>query len=217
MTPRSNGPGRRRPLLVVAVLGALLAAAAWALASLGNFLVVRDALERSDAIVVVQGGTPVRELRAAELYRDGLAPVVVVARAWDSMREARRLAGEPTLQERSVRALQHLGVPSEAIVRLTHEVDNTARELDVVFHHARAAGFRRVILVTSPDHTRRVRVIWSVRYEGTLPALVTPTPYEPFDAARWWASRTTLEHAVHELFGIANFLLGSPLPSHAGR
>lgn len=70
-----------------------------------------------------------------------------------------------------------------------------------------------MILVTSPVHTRRVRTIWNARQSGAIAALVHPTPYETFDARRWWRSRYGVEAAAHELFGIAHFRLGSLLPT----
>ncbi len=152
-----------RIVLLVAA-GALLAAAAVGVLRLGLFLVVADPLQPSDAIFVLEGKTPAREVEAAALYRRGLAPRIVVAHARDPMPLARRLSGEPTPQERAVRALAHLGVPPEAVVRLTREAENTQQELAADFEYARAQGFRRVILVTSPVHTRRVRVIWRARY-----------------------------------------------------
>lgn len=201
---------RAVPLLLVGVFAVLLVLGAQAV---GPFLVVADRVEPSDAIIVLEGGTPAREVEAATLYRRGLAPVVVLALARDPTPVARHLAGEPVLQERAARALQYAGVPRQAIVRLERQVDNTAQELQVDFEHARARGFRRVILVTSPQHTRRVRVVWNARYQARIPAFVHPTPYEPFDPGRWWRSRRYLEASLHELAAIAHFLLGSPLPT----
>ena len=50
-----------------------------ALRWIGQALVVEDPLARVDAIVVVAGATPSREEAAARLYRDGLAPAVVLS------------------------------------------------------------------------------------------------------------------------------------------
>src|SRR2546427_11522002 len=96
--------------------------------ALGAALVVTDALQPSDAIFVLDGGTPVRELEAAALYRLGYAPSVVVARGRDAISIARQVSGEPSRQERSVRGLRHVGVPDAAIVPLSQEVDHTVQE-----------------------------------------------------------------------------------------
>jgi uncharacterized SAM-binding protein YcdF (DUF218 family) len=192
------------PLAVVVV------AARW----LGPWLVVSEPLVRSDVIFVTDGKTPQRELEGAALFLEGWAPQVALTRPRDRMpEEVRRLAGEPTAQEGASRALRRGGVPEAAIVRLERIVDNTLQELQADFDHARAHGFRRVIIVSSPYHTRRIRLIWSSRFERDIPAIVRPTRYEPVDPTRWWRSGHPFEHVVHEVLGIANFLLGSPIPT----
>lgn len=55
-------------------------------------------------------------------------------------------------------------------------------------------------------------MIWDTRAPAVT-ALVYPTSYETFDARRWWRSRHGVEAMIHELGGIANFKLGSPLPT----
>ena len=201
-----------RILVLLLVLGVLTAVG---LPAVGLFLVVADPLEKSDAIFVLEGYTPARELEAAALYHGGWAPLIVLMRARDPLPEiTRRLAGEPPPHERAVRVLRHRGVPAMAIVVLDAGVENTAQELDADFTFARERGLRRVILVSSPAHTRRVALIWSRRYADRIPAIVRPTSFETYAADRWWRSRQGLEGAVHELFGMANFLLGSPLTTY---
>ena len=184
---------------------------------LGPWLVVSERLERSDVIFVTDGHTPQRELEGAALFLEGWAPRVAVTLPRNTLsEEVRRLAGDPLPQDRASRVLLRRGVPEAAIVRLDRVVDNTRQELQADFDHARAHGFRRVIIVSSPYHTRRIRLIWSSRFEREIPAIVRPTRYEPVDPARWWRSRRPLEDAAHEVFGITHFLLGSPLPTFDG-
>jgi uncharacterized SAM-binding protein YcdF (DUF218 family) len=204
---------RRRRLVFLVALAGALALVIVAAPVPGLFLVVADRLQPSDAIFVLDGRLPARELEAATLYHRGLAPRVVLAHGRDPQERARRLAGEPAWQQHAVAVLQRLRVPPEAIVPLVPVVESTAQELAVDFDYARRSGFRRVILVTSPAHTRRVRTIWRTRYEARIPALVHPTPYDPFDGARWWRSRRAIETTLHEIVGIAHFVIGSPVPA----
>jgi uncharacterized SAM-binding protein YcdF (DUF218 family) len=209
---------RRRAILVLGLASLLVCLlVALGIRGAGSYLVVADQLERSDAIFVLAGTGPTRLVEAASLYRRGLAPVVVLSLPPDTVRVARELAGEPAPQERALRALVHAGVPRPAIARLDRVVENTDEELGVDFDYARAQGFRRVILVTSPQHTRRVRMIWDARFQTALPALVHPTPFDEFDAARWWRSSRSLEKVFYELAAIAHFWLGRPLPTHDRR
>jgi len=192
--------------VVLAVLGAV---------GIGSFIEVADPLTAADVIFVLEGGTPARELEAAALYHRGLAPRVVVSLGRDLLKpHARSLAGEAPTQTRAARVLEHAGVPASGIVRLTREIDNTRQELKVDFDYARAHGFRNVILVTSPVHTRRVRVIWDACCQASVPAAVHPTSFDSFDPRRWWSSTHNVERTLHELAGIAHFLIGSPLPTY---
>ncbi len=206
----------RRRLAVGLVLLVLVGVGVVVFRGVGRWLVAADPLAPSDAIFVLDGGTPARELAAADLYRHGLAPRVVVSNARPPVPDdIRRRAGVGTPQEGSVAVLRHVGVPDEAIERLQQRVENTAQEVAAEFAYATRERFHRVVIVSSPYHLRRVRVIWNARYQRTLPALLHPTPYEPYDAAHWWRSRHGLEWSLHEVLGIVNFRLGSPVPTFA--
>ena len=197
-------------LFAVAVLVTGVLGGGW----LGQWLVVADPLARSDAILVLEGLTPLRELEAAALFREGWAPRVVLTLARSPIpEEARRLAGDPEPQERAARVLRRGGVADTDIVRLDRPVENTLDELTIGFEYARAHGFRRVIVVSSPYHMRRVRIIWNSRFEGEVSALMRPTRYEPVDPARWWRAGRSLEDTLHETVGIVHFFIGSPIPT----
>ncbi len=47
------------------------------LRSFGEYLVVEDTLQTAEAIVVLNGGAPLRVLEAARLYKDGWAPKII--------------------------------------------------------------------------------------------------------------------------------------------
>ena len=208
-------PRPRYILLALTLCTAILVVVEIVLArGLGAWLVAVDPLVTSDAIFVLDGKSPHRDLEAAALYRDGWAPRVVVTRPRSDLAEdVRREFGLETEQEQVVRTLRRAGVPESAIVRLDRVVENTEGELTADFDYAKAQGFRRVILVSSPYHTRRIRVIWRRHFEREVAAIVRATRYEHVDPARWWRSRRSLEDVAHETAGIANFLLGAPLPT----
>src|SRR5919204_6466566 len=115
----------RAALGVAVVLAALVVVV---LLGAGRTLVVVDPLPaHADAIVILAGSVPDRTLEAADLYRAGIAPRVIVTRE-----EARR--GDPALHARGVflpenddltlTALAQLGVPSSAIVHLRRRCDS---------------------------------------------------------------------------------------------
>src|SRR5262245_40138841 len=179
---------RSRWLLAALVLVGVspLVTALAAMRCLGPWLVVSEPLARSDAIFVMDGYTPERELEGAALYLEGWAPRVAVSLPRDRLPEdVRRLSGDPAPQDRASQLLRRRGVPEAAIVRLDRLVENTLEELQADFDHARAHGYRRVIIVSSPYHTRRIRLIWDARFEREVPAILRATRYESIEPARW--------------------------------
>jgi uncharacterized SAM-binding protein YcdF (DUF218 family) len=181
------------------------------LRSMGRWLIVSEPLAPADAIVVVAGGTPGREREAAELFKRGLAPRVIVSRpsmTGGHVALMRFGIRAHTFQEEARLALEKFGVPSEAIVSLTELVPITEAEMRVVHQTAAAAGYRRVILVTSPDHTRRVRMIWTRLPSNGVHAAVHASTRSGFSADDWWRRRRTFEVVMHEYLGIGAIALG---------
>lgn len=205
---------RRLLLALLVCLAVVFVGELLALRETGKWLIRVDPLARADAIFVLDGMTPHRELEAVMLYREGWAPRVVLSRPRsDITDEMRRVFDLPQPREGLVRLLLRSGVPASAIAVLDPTVDNTLQELHADFEYARAHGFRRVILVSSPYHTRRIRLIWGSRFEREIPAVVRATRYEPVDPTRWWRSRRSIQDVGHELAAIIHFYIGSPIPT----
>ncbi|HEY4908951.1 MAG TPA: YdcF family protein [Methylomirabilota bacterium] len=207
MTPRA-----RRLITAALVVGALAVVAhAPALRLIGRALVVEDPLAQADAIVVIAGGTPAREEAAATLHREGLAPDVVLSNQFTPERVRNLIAlgarrfdyqGEARI------VLEKRGVPSQAIVALPAPVKTTEAELKVVGEAARARGWRRVILVTSPLHSRRVKLVWSREAPSGIEGLVRVVQGDDFLDGDWWRKRREAEAVLHEYLGLAAIYLG---------
>jgi len=210
-------PSLRRRFLLAAVvlLGLLILAGAVhrpVLTAIGSALVVDDTPQPADAIVVLAGATPSREARAAQLFREGWAPRVIISRAVmpDDVRELIALGVRPLDWQGEARlALEKYGVPADHIVALEDEVRITEAELRRVHALAREHGYRRLILVTSLQHTRRVKVIWE-RETRTDPVagLVVAAPTDEFSVEGWWRKRRAAEAVLHEYLGILLLSLG---------
>ena len=209
-------PGARRRLAAAALLAAALVIAAVAahrpaLRLIGRALVVEDALAPADAVVVVAGGIPTREATAAGLYRRGWAPVLVLSNNFtpDRVHElialgARRL----DYQGESRLVLEKHGVPPDAIVALSVAVKITEAELRLVAEAARTRGWRRVILVTSPQHSRRVKLVWTQEAAGSIEGLIALVKEDVFPGDGWWQKRRQAEAVLHEYLGLAAIYLG---------
>jgi uncharacterized SAM-binding protein YcdF (DUF218 family) len=113
----------------------------------------------------------------------------------------------------SRQVLERSGVPSSAIHVLGPKTVNTADEVRAISSRMDAVGGKRVIVVTSKSHTRRVRVLWQ-RLVGTrLEALVRYTSSDPYDPQRWWRSTPDAIAVTRECFGLLNAMLGFPIGS----
>jgi uncharacterized SAM-binding protein YcdF (DUF218 family) len=170
----------------------------------GQALVVDDPRERADAIVVVAGSTPSREETAAGLYREGWAPRVLVSRQLVPGRTQRLIdlgVRRLDFQGESVAALEKYGVPRDAIVTLDQPVEITETELRAVAAAARDRGWRRVILVTSALHARRVQLIWG-RESGGIEGRLAAVPDECAGGDAWWRRRRCSESVLHEYLGL---------------
>jgi uncharacterized SAM-binding protein YcdF (DUF218 family) len=195
-------------LVVVAV------SAGWfALAHVGQWLLIDEPLRPAQAIVVLGGGQAWRSIEAARLYKAGWAPEIWLTLGTPNDQDAEMAAiGFPVDSESQLsrRVLVRLGVPEAAIRDIPKEVDNTLAELRAIADYARARPAGPIILVTSKFHTRRVRVIWNAIAPGRA-AIVRYKSSDPFDPARWWRTTTDAAAAFHEAFGILNAWAGFPI------
>jgi uncharacterized SAM-binding protein YcdF (DUF218 family) len=149
----------------------------------GNWWKVEDRQEKSDAILMLGDDNFAgdRATRAAELYHEGMAPVVVA-----SGRMLRSYAGISELEERD---LESRGVPSTAIVRLPQRAENTREEAATLRDFVTGHRWKRVLLVTSNYHTRRAAYIFRKIFPPDVSVLVVAARDFEFDPDHWWETR----------------------------
>jgi uncharacterized SAM-binding protein YcdF (DUF218 family) len=190
------------PSTLVFILGVLafLALLYWARHPLfrlaGGMWVVEDRVPAADAIIVLSDDNfyADRATRAAELYRQELAPLVVA-----SGRCLRSYAGIAELMEHD---LFERGVPKERILAARHRADNTREEAQVMLELAKQRKWRRIIVVTSSYHTRRARYIYRHVFPGTLPVYVASARDGDFDPEHWWEKRVSVKMFAREMVGM---------------
>jgi len=204
-------PRRRRWLIAVGLLALLVALAVWAVRGFGRWLVVSDPLEPARAIVVLAGEVPYRAEEAAKLYHQKLAPEIWLTLEPPDTEMQRLDVGyhDKTFYDQLV--LTKLGVPAAAIRIMPKATHNTDEEEIQILQQLKVAGADRVILVTSPFHTRRVRVIWHQLTGNSPRAIVHPANDEPDDVNHWWHNPDDLKAVGHEFFGLLNAWIGYPI------
>jgi len=155
-------------------------------------LIVNAEVASPDAIVVLSGSSTYleRAARAAELYRAGRAPLIVltndgVVSGWDN-REDRN----PFYYELSARRMQQQGVPADRISVAPGQAAGTYDESLLVRDFAVAHQFTRLLIVTSGYHSRRA--LWSMRHacEGSgieVGIDSAPTGWQTPSPWLWWS------------------------------
>lgn len=180
----------------------LVAAAAWFLTYGGRFLQHEDPLSHADAIFVLAGTRAQRWLEAADLYREGYAPTIVLSPGIIESGEFWLRAHGipfPTDAELARDAMVKMGIPSSAIVTPLHNIDNTAAEGLLLRTLSRDHHWTRVIIVTSKYHTRRAGFAFRRALEGTgVAIIVRASRYDDADPARWWHHRSDLRFVLLE-------------------
>jgi len=215
-TPRASQPlshhrlsWRIAALLIVLLL---MAGAVTSLRGAGRWLIREDALEPADVIVVLSGSMPWRAEEAARIFRLGYVREVWVTRPVSAAAELAAMDIRYTGDEEYNReALIRLGVPEASVRILPGTIANTEQEVEQVAGALRLGGKKRAMIVTSLEHTRRVRVLWGRLAGKDQQLIVRGAPQDPFDADHWWRHTRDALSVVRELLGLANAWAGLPV------
>jgi uncharacterized SAM-binding protein YcdF (DUF218 family) len=182
-------------LLFFALLAILFVGRLPLLRLAGQLWVLDEPSAQSDALIVLSDDNYAadRAFHAAELYREGVAPVVVA-----SGRMLRQNAGIADLMEHD---LESFGVPATSIVKLKHRAQNTREEAVEASRLIQARGWKRVTVVTSNYHARRARFIFERVLPSSVSLRVSGARDSEFDPSRWWETRQGRKLFMLELTG----------------
>ena len=183
---------RYRFLLLAAAILVLMAGTAWwqrtyVLSAIANLWIVNMNPEHADAIVILGGGEQYRSFKAAALYRDGMAPVILIPKI--NLLPTEELAITESSNDVNKRVLISQGVPETAIQLIgSGDVKNTRDEASkvaawILEHHAHS-----VIVPTDAFHTRRCSWIFhrTLSPLGVQAYIVcTPSSVNP---SNWWTN-----------------------------
>ncbi len=174
------------------VIGCLVLAV-WELLGIAGarFLIVRSPLAHADAIVVLSGSAAhvERAQWAAQLYKNGLAPKIILTNDNQMGGWSEPLQRNPFYFERSRDELLKAGVPQGAIEIRMEPVSSTYEEAQLIRAVQRDLGVKSMVLVTSPYHSRRA--FWTFRrvLDGSETQIgIEPVGLNPASPApkNWW-------------------------------
>jgi uncharacterized SAM-binding protein YcdF (DUF218 family) len=158
--------------------------------------VIEDPLEKADALIVLSDDNfyADRATRAAELFREGKAQLVVA-----SGRRLRPTAGIAELMEHD---LVERGVPKDKILRFAQDGDSTQEEAEALVKLAKTKKWHRAIVVTSNYHTRRARYIFQRVFPQDIEIRVASARDGDFDPESWWQKRKSTKVFMKEIAGL---------------
>jgi len=197
-------PPRRRWLKIlllvvfVAAVGAFLQREVF-LRSLGNLLVVEDPLRPADVAIMTTEAEHDGEVELADLLAQQMTSRVgaLIPATSPASRELVRRGVTP---DSPGRILVALGARPNTVVLIPAGEGGTTDGTEALAKWCRRQGIHRVIVVTAPDHARRVKRALQRAFGRNGPEVLIHTArYAEFRPVDWWRNRRTLRTGIVEL------------------
>jgi uncharacterized SAM-binding protein YcdF (DUF218 family) len=169
----------------------------------GRILVAVDPIQPADAIYVLDGNYLDRAAEAADLYRAGFAPRIVLSRGGLESSE-RFFEAEgvhiPTHAEllRDI-LVTRLGLPASGIEALSEPVASTAEEARAIAPRAKAGRWSRLIVITDRSSTRRAGIVFRRVLGPQVTVIAWCSQRDRYDPSQWWKSRAMLRPTFYEV------------------
>jgi uncharacterized SAM-binding protein YcdF (DUF218 family) len=141
-------------------------------------------------------------MASADAYHKGLAPRIFIARqelpdGYETLRE--KGVHYPEAKEMTMMVLRGLGVPDAALMTSEQIAKSTIDEAVIIRGVAEENGYRSIILVTSPTHSRRCWLTFRKVFEKDQVRLQSlPSTYSGFRPNDWWKERKYLREVIIE-------------------
>lgn len=188
-------------VVLVAVVAGVPALQRSMLRGVGWTLVVDDPVEPADVIVVPRWAGSAAAINAADLVHGGIANRVAVLRepSKPADQELTR-RGVPHVDENAptVHLLGTLGIAD--VEMIPDAATGTEAEGQVLASWSGKGRFRSVLVLSSPDHSRRVRRVLRRAFRGhPTKLMIRSARYSPFDPDNWWTTREGLRTLITEI------------------
>ena len=195
------GTGKKKLFLILLVLLSIIIlwffAPFW-LKKMGSVSISNETLQKADIIIVLSGDDEGQRLRHAfNLYQRGYARQILLSGATNLWEE--------TGIDLTEKYLIQLGVPQKDILsekRSESTVENALFSKRLM----EGKGLKSAIVVTSPNHTRRVSIIFNKIFSPKIKMMVSSDP-NSFHAEGWWRNSRDRRTVIREYFQIGWYLL----------
>ena len=152
---------------------------------MAEYLMVNDDITYVDYAFVLSGNALDRGQKAAELYHEGKFGKLICLGANQS-NDLKTLGIDTLESELTQIQLLKGGVPSGDIL-LFPVGTSTAEEADFVLEFCMQKGIRKIAVVSSSFHTKRVEQVFKKPFQGEgIAVSVISAPSSIYDESRWW-------------------------------
>lgn len=184
-----------------------------ALRAAGRLLIVDEPVEPADAIVVPTWASDAGAIEAADLVHNRISSLVAVlgppsTAAQEELR--RRRVRHPDETADLIELLRSLGVVRIDVI--PSAAGGTEDEGVALASWCREHHLRSVVVVSAPDHSRRVRRVLRRAMSGAPSRLaIRSARYATFDPERWWTTHDGLRIGIVELEKLLLDVIRHPL------
>ncbi len=177
-------------VLFLFILVGLLTVDMWA-SLIARFLVVNETPQRSDMIIIPSGTDNGGRIRyGVTLYKKGFAPRILLS-------GSSYLWGETKID--LMKVYTHLlGVPERDIF-VDHDSGSTVENAIFAKDIAKKSGCRSVLVVTSPTHSRRTKMVFQKYFPKEIRVTVS-CDLSTFEVNGWWKLPETAREVSYEYF-----------------
>lgn len=160
-----------------------------------------EAPVKADLLVALGGDNGARADKVLELYRNGLAPQVLLTGP-----ESHSRTRSAYLNFRA-RYLIEAGVPAAAIL-FDRGSANSWEEAVSTLKLMQALKLNRVLVVSDPPHMRRLGWVWAKSFAGSgKEYTLVAADMDEWDAAHWWRTSASAQFVFGEYIKLAYYLV----------
>jgi len=178
-----------------------------------DFIFAEDFVELSDVILVPGGSHPQLAARAAELYRQGMAGIILISGGHNP-----KIPDQPSeaafLKQTAIRA----GVPEDRILceeKATNTFENALFSHDILKLHNISP--RKIILVCKAFHARRALLTYQKTFPKDTRFLVSPvTDNNGITKNNWFTDQAYIDKVMLEVEKIGIYFRDTILEMYRG-
>ncbi len=159
---------------------------------LGNYLIYEDTLTQVDAAFVLSGMPTERLPYGVKVYKEGQTPLLIATGEHidPDLETLGIMLTDAALAQKAL--VEKYGVDSTDIIIL-EEGTSTFEESEVILGFAKAQGYKRIMIVSSKFHTRRIKNVFKKKFAAKgIETVIRGAQSEDYEINQWWISEQGL-------------------------